>query len=148
MAQFPSPALVGFADIRRQAIDDWPQYLLAGQQFLGLAERAHHARHPNFTPEILFNLITMAIEKLVMSALMRIGRLPDNHTLHDLTAALETWLPDTVRDQAAALRSLDSFQEICDPYASSTKTPSLAEIDMMLALARQLEQRLEAAVSP
>ena len=90
-------SLVALADIRPRAIDDWAQYRLEGEQFLRLAEQAHHRQKKAFTPTILYNLVTMAIEKLVMAALMRCGRLPDNHTLHVLVAARDRWLPETVR---------------------------------------------------
>jgi len=145
MALIPQPALVGFADIRPQAIDDWQQYKLAGQQFLNLAETAFRKKKKAFTTEILYNLIAMAIEKLVMGGLMEIGRLPDNHTMHDLVAALAQWLPDTVRGMEHSLCALDSYQDICDPYACTIKSPTMTEIETMLGLARQLEKRLDAA---
>lgn len=138
--------LVGFDDIRRQAIDDWQQYRLHGGQYLALAERAHASRNRIFTPEILYNLITMAIEKMVMGALMRIGRLPDNHTMHDLVAALEQWLPLALAgDLAEGLRRLDAYQDICDPYAGSFTPPTATEIEAMLAIARRLEEQLAAS---
>ena len=135
-------SLVALADIRPRAIDDWAQYRLEGEQFLRLAEQAHHRQKKAFTPTILYNLVTMAIEKLVMAALMRCGRLPDNHTLHDLVAALERWLPETVRGVAGPLCELDSFQDICDPYAGTITAPSRREVESMLILARKLEERL------
>ena len=135
-------SLVALADIRPRAIDDWAQYRLEGEQFLRLAEQAHHRQKKAFTPTILYNLVTMAIEKLVMAALMRCGRLPDNHTLHDLVAALERWLPETVRGLAEPLCRLDSFQDICDPYAGTMTSPSAGEVQSMLILARKLEERL------
>ena len=135
-------SLVALADIRPRAIDDWAQYRLEGEQFLRLAEQAHHRQKKAFTPTILYNLVTMAVEKLVMAALMRCGRLPDNHTLHDLVAALERWLPETVRGLAGPLCELDSFQDICDPYAGTITAPSRREVESMLILARKLEERL------
>ena len=135
------PALVGFADIRPLAIEDWEQYRREGEQYLNLAEGAFLHKKKAFTTEILYNLIAMAIEKLVMGALMEIGRLPYNHTMHDLVAALVEWLPGTIQGLEESVRVLDSYQEICDPYICTIKVPTAAEIDDMLALARQLEQR-------
>ena len=142
MSLLSQPNLVGFADIRTQAIEDWQQYRIEGQQYLNLAERAYRKKNQNFTTEILYNLIAMGIEKLVMSSLMAIGRLPYNHTMHDLVAALEEWLPETIRGLEDPIRNLDSYQDICDPYIVSVKIPSMTEIETMLTLARQLEQRL------
>jgi hypothetical protein len=144
MTNFARPALVGFADIRTQAIEDWQQYKLEGRQYLRLAEQACCKKKKAFTTEILYNLIAMGIEKLVMSSLMAIGRLPYNHTMHDLVAALEEWQPNSIRGLEEPIRNLDSYQDICDPYTVSVKTPTMTEIETMLTLARQLEQRLEA----
>lgn len=145
MANISLSPLVGFADIRTQAIDDWQEYKGEGRQYLQLAETAFRKKNKTFTTEILYNLIAMAIEKLVMSALMEIGRLPYNHTMHDLVDALERWMPEAVEGIGEPIRQLDSYQDICDPYVCSIKIPTIEEIEIMLRLTRQLEQRLEAA---
>lgn len=147
MANISPRSLVGFAEIRTQAIDDWQEYKIQGRQFLCLAESAFRSKNKTFTTEILYNLIAMAIEKLVMGALMEIGHLPYNHTMHDLMTALEQWMPEAIQGLAEPIRQLDSFQDICDPYACSIKIPTVAEIETMLGLTRQLEQRLEAATA-
>ncbi|MDD2464930.1 MAG: hypothetical protein PHI97_13115 [Desulfobulbus sp.] len=147
MANMTPSSLVGFADIRTQAIDDWQEYKAEGRQFLQLAETAFLKKKKAFTSEILYNLIAMGIEKLVMSALMEIGRLPYNHTMHDLVDALEQWMPETIRGLEEPIRHLDSYQDICDPYACSIKIPTVEEIETMLGLARQLEHRLESATA-
>ncbi|MGD9947631.1 MAG: hypothetical protein AB7U29_04020 [Desulfobulbus sp.] len=145
MANISPSSLVGFADIHTQAIDDWQEYKVEGRQFLQLAETAFRKKKKAFTTEILYNLIAMAIEKLVMSALMEIGRLPYNHTMRDLVDALERWMPETIQGMEESIRHLDSYQDICDPYVCSIKIPTVEEIESMLGLARQLEQRLESA---
>jgi hypothetical protein len=142
MANMTHPALVGFADIRPQAVEDWQQFQLEGRQYLNLAETAFRKQNKTFTLEILYNLIAMAIEKLVMSGLMAIGRLPYNHTMHDLVDALERWLPEVIRGLEDPIRNLDSYQDICDPYVCSVTIPTAEEIAHMLGLARQLERRL------
>ncbi|MBM9537735.1 hypothetical protein [Desulfobulbus alkaliphilus] len=147
MLHFPNqaqPDLVGFADIRPHPIADWQQYRREGQQYLDLAQAAFLREKKAFTTEILYNLIAMAIEKLVMAALMEIGRLPYNHTMHDLVAALKQWLPETIQGLEAQVCSLDRYQDICDPYAWSIRIPTRDEIQTMLELARNLEQRLNA----
>ena len=135
-------ALVGFADIRPQAIDDWEQYRLEGHQYLNLAQSAFVNKNKAFTAEIIYNLMAMGIEKLVMASLMEIGRLPYNHTMHDLVAALEQWLPEAIRDLEEQVRDLDRYQDMCDPYNCTIRVPNRSEIKTMLGLARQLEQRL------
>lgn len=145
MANISPLSLVGFADIHTQAIENWQDFKAEGQQFLQLAETAFRKKKKAFTTEILYNLIAMAIEKLVMGALMEIGRLPNNHTMYDLVDALEHWLPETIKGMEEPIRQLDSYQNICDPYACSIKIPTVEEIETMLRLARQLQQRLDSA---
>ena len=143
----PDSALVGFADIRTQSIEDWQNFRVEGLQFLHLAENAYAKKKKAFTPEILYNLIAMAIEKLAMSALMHIGRLPYNHTMHDLADALEEWIPAAIAGMEESVRALDKHQEICDPYSFTLRTPSMDDIAHMLQLARILEQRLAPGVA-
>ena len=145
MAGIAQTPLVGFADIRTQAIDDWQEYKAEGKQYLCLAEAAFVNKNKVFTAEILYNLVAMGIEKLVMGALMEIGRLPYNHTMHDLVDALVQWMPESVAGMEESIRGLDSYLEICDPYACIIKVPTSEEITSMLGLARELEQRLEVA---
>ena len=145
MAKGPGPALVGFADIRTEAIDDWQEYHKEGEQFLHLAENAFEHNNQAFTMDILYNLIAMGIEKVVMSSLMEIGQLPYNHTMRDLADALEKWLPAGIGDLGESIRHLDSYQDICDPYACTIRVPTRDEIQSMLHLARQLEAQLQAA---
>lgn len=143
MHPLPHAMLVQPGDIRPMAIDNWQQFQQEGEQFLTLAERAFAKKTKAFTTEILYNLTAMAMEKLVMSALMRIGRLPDNHTLGDLAAALTRWLPEAARGLTEAICALDRFQEICDPEGATILPPALADIKAMLLLARRLERRLQ-----
>ena len=147
MANMSTSPLVGFEDICTQSIENFEEFKVEGLQYLQLAENAFAKKKKAFTTEILYNIAAMAIEKLVMSALMEIGRLPYNHTMHDLVDALEKWMPETVVGMADSIRELDSYQEICDPDAISTIVPTVSEIEHMLVLARILQHRLEAATA-
>jgi hypothetical protein len=137
---FAGPPLVGFADIRTPPIDHWEQYRLEGQQYLNLADGAFTRKKAAFTPIILYNIFTMAIEKLVMSALMEVGRLPYNHTMHDLVEAMELWLPDVIAGMGERLRALDRFQEICDLENTQIIEPTVEELEQMLQISRELER--------
>jgi len=52
-------------------LDGWQLYRRDGEQFLRTAVSAHQRGNPRFTPEIVYNLVAMAIEKLIMALLMR-----------------------------------------------------------------------------
>lgn len=84
-----------------------------------------------FTPEILYNIIAMGIEKQIMGLLMYRGVLPENHTLRDLLAGLKTVI-EVPEDVAGALVSMDGFQEICVIEFYKRKIPTDDDIKVFL----------------
>ncbi|MBI4793000.1 MAG: hypothetical protein HY789_09835, partial [Deltaproteobacteria bacterium] len=109
MASAASPrGLVGLADVRFVALKGWEEYLHEGDQYLTTARRAFANQRQVFTAEILYNVIAMAIEKLVMGALMQSGNLPYNHTMRDLAEAMEERFPGRLGDIRERLLVLDA----------------------------------------
>ncbi|MDR9501526.1 MAG: hypothetical protein RI601_07000 [Desulfurivibrionaceae bacterium] len=131
--------LVGFGDIRRDPIGGWQDFLKEGGQFLATAVNGHAKRQEVFTSEILYNLVGMAIEKLVMALLMQSGNLPYNHTMHDLVESMEEFLPGDLANLGEELKALDGFQEICDIASYNITPPTMAEIAGMLELAKEVQ---------
>ena len=122
-------------------IENWQDYRRDGEQFLHTALMARKKDKKHFTPEILYNLTGMAIEKLIMAYLMKNGDLADNHTMGDLLTSLER---HTGRqpELAEKLRFLDSFQEICDLEAYSVKIPTEEDTDVILAIGEEIREYL------
>jgi len=114
-------------------IDNWQEYLRDGEQFLRTATKAYENKRRAFSPETLYNLTAMAIEKYIMAFLMQRGDLAENHTMTDLAAALERHIGPQP-DLFANLLLLDSFQDICDfelaRYApiSQLQVPTIIDI--------------------
>ena len=131
--------LIGFEDIKSHAITGWEEFLREGRQYLNTARRAFAGRRQVFTAEILYNIIAMAIEKLVMAALMQSGNLPYNHTMRDLAEAMEEHFPGRLGNIKDRLLALDAFQEICDIDTFQIIPPSREDIPAMLELASELE---------
>ena len=131
----PPTHLVGFADIKRDPIAGWQQFLGEGNEFLATASKAFALERKAFTPEILYNLVAMAIEKLIMAMLMKSGNLPYNHTMHDLVDSMNDFLPGELMNLGDELKALDAYQEICDVESYSINPPAMAEVAMMLELA-------------
>jgi hypothetical protein len=122
-------------------IDNWQEYRRDGEQFLHTAVSAANSRNPRFTPDTLYNLVAMAIEKLIMAFLMRHGDLADNHTMLDLLRALERHI--AIRpDLAGEFAYLDAFQEICAIDTYSCRTPSTADIGRITAVGREIRELL------
>ena len=119
-------------------IRDWEQFLQDGEAFLKTATGAFSRKKRAFTPEILYNIIAMAIEKFVMAALMRAGVMPCNHTMADLVEAMEKTFPGALTNIRKNLLALDKYQEICDVDNFRMTSPGLDEIPAMLELAERL----------
>ncbi|WP_457574158.1 hypothetical protein [Desulfolithobacter sp.] len=134
----PTGNVIPLDGIRRNPIDDWEDFLREGREYLATARGGYARRRNIFTPEILYNLIAMAIEKFVMAALMFHGTLPYNHTMHDLVEAMDQTFPGAIDTMRERLLSLDRYQEICDLDTYHIDPPSLEEITDMLVLAEQL----------
>lgn len=132
-------SFVSFTDIIKNPIEDWPKYLEEGKAFLATAQNAYTSERKIFTPEILYNVVAMGIEKLIMAMLMKSGNLPYNHTIGDLVDAMDEFIPGNMKKLGAKLKALDAFQEICDLEKYTIKIPTKDEIKQMLSLAQELK---------
>lgn len=134
-------ALVGFADIKKaRSIDGWEEFLHDGEAFLKTGVAAYVKGKKAFTPEILYNIIAMAIEKFVMAALMQRGALPYNHTMGDLVESMNEVFPDGMSDIKNGLLDLDRYQEICDVDTFNIIPPAMEAIPAMLDLAQKMQE--------
>lgn len=135
------PPLVGLHDIKPAvAITGWEDFFKDGEGFFNTAKGAFVKEKTQFTPEILYNIIAMAIEKYIMAALMRHGALPYNHTMADMIEAMEETFADGVAELKDGLLKMDSYQEICDPEEFTIIAPRLRDIPEMLDLASGMRE--------
>ena len=93
-------------------IENWKEYRSDGETFLKTAQAAHRKKKKAFSPEAIYNITCMGIEKLIMAFLMKNGDLADNHTMKDLLGSLMRHL-EIEPELAGKLLLLDSFQQIC-----------------------------------
>jgi HEPN domain-containing protein len=134
--------LAGFPAPGSEPIKGWEDFLREGKQFLATANKAYSRGKAAFTAPILYNLVAMAIEKLIMALLMKNGKLPLNHTMHDLVGAIDEFLPGELAGLGEELKRLDGFQEICDMESCSISPPTMAQISGMLTLALEVQSRV------
>lgn len=122
-------------------IDEWQEYLRDGKQFLRVADAAFRQRKKAFSPETLYNLTCMGIEKIIMAFLMSRGDLAENHTMGDLQRAVEQHLgPD--QEFARKMQYLDSFQEICDLETYRVQIPTTKEVETFVAIGEDVQEML------
>ncbi len=95
-------------------------------------------RETVFTPEILYNILGMAIEKYCMALLYYKESMPENHTFLDLVAAmgLVVSLPEDIQEE---LETLQGYQEICSLSTYVRIPPDRAAILNMVETTRKLE---------
>ena len=124
-------------------ISGWEDFFRHGEGYLNAAARAHRKNVQAFTPEILYNLAAMAIEKFVMAALMRHGAMPYNHTMADLVEAMEQTFPGRLGQIREDLLRLDKYQEICDLDGFKISPPRPEEIPAMLEVAEKLRELVQ-----
>jgi len=119
-------------------IDNWQEYQRDGEQFLAVASRAYEQKKKAFTPDTLYNLTCMGIEKLIMAFLMYNGDFAENHTMADLSRALEQHLGTDI-NLAGKMAYLDSFQEICEVESYSVRIPEEKDIPTILAIGEEIK---------
>lgn len=118
-------------------IDNWRDYRRDGNQFLKTALGAYSKKKKAFSADTLYNLICMAIEKLIMAFLMKNGDLAENHTMADLLRALQLHLGD-MPALAENLLYLNDFQEICDLEQFTIRIPAEADVIRFLAIGEEV----------
>lgn len=123
-------------------IDNWQDFLRDGEQFLNTAIGAVAKRKKSFTPDTIYNLTAMAIEKYIMATLMQHGQLAENHTMADLHRAIEPITGPLPRNLVKDMRFMDSFQEICDPDSYVRRDPSENDLDRILATGQAIRDLL------
>ncbi|PHR29088.1 MAG: hypothetical protein COA36_05245 [Desulfotalea sp.] len=122
-------------------IDNWQDYLREGEQFLKTADGAFRKKAKAFSPDTLYNITCMAIEKLIMAFLMKNGDLAENHTMRDLLFALEKHLGH-VPGLADKLMYLDTFQEICDIDKYNIVIPTEQDVIRFLSIGKDIKELL------
>lgn len=132
--------------MRLVQIDNWRDYQRDGEQFLKTAQGAYDRKKKTFTPETLYNLTCMAIEKLIMAFLMKNGDLAENHTMADLLRALQLHLGE-IPALAEKLLYLDGFQEICDLDEYTINIPTEADVIRFLSIGEEVRAVLYPHIS-
>ena len=99
----------------------WQEFMTEGDAYLKTATGG--AKRPGiFTPEILYNLLAMAIEKHFMAALVFKGTLADNHTFTDLINSAKDICPLS-EAVAEELLALEVYQNICPVFDGYNRDP-------------------------
>lgn len=76
-----------------------------------------------FTPDFIYNIAVMSVEKYFMAYFLKKNILPPNHTIADLVMFMKQYqvIPDHLETR---LLFMNDFQEICSLEQYNRKTPT------------------------
>jgi hypothetical protein len=120
----------------RAAMKEWPVYWDKGEAYLKTSHGMDGKRE-KFGPDIVYNLVSMAVEGLFMGYFMGRGGLPENHTLRDLVEFSRHYLA-LPPDVAEGLLAMNELQLICSVEHFSVKLPTWDEIERFIGWADTL----------
>jgi hypothetical protein len=119
------------------------EFLKEGDAYLKTVRNS--GKRPDvFNPEIVFNLVGMAIEKLMMATLMHSGCLPENHTFRDLAEAWRAAVGEMEPGRRRLLESLDAHNNLCSLAAFQQTIPSPETMAGFVELAEDLQREAHA----
>jgi hypothetical protein len=110
--------------------------LQEGEDFFRVV-RASDRRPVVFTPEIVHNLLGMALEKFAMAILMCSGDLPDNHTFSDLIRALKAKIPVGAQVEEALL-GMDAESDLCSLEIRRSSIPGPERMALLVGIGERL----------
>ncbi len=117
---------------------DWYDHVVAGIQYLKTAINGQS--RPNvFTNELTFNLITLALEKLLIGLSLHHGKMPQHHRLESLVLAVAEMEPIDAK-LIKSIKDIESYQDLCSLEASSCPIPNDMEIQTMLKIGKEVER--------
>jgi hypothetical protein len=112
--------------MRKENENDWEIFYAEGLRYREIAEKTA-GNSVKFTPEILYNLSCIAIEKLFMGYFLKVKFMPYNHTLQDLVESMKELRPVPPELEECLMR-MNSFQEICSIERYSRRIPSAGDV--------------------
>ena len=120
-----------------QPLVDWQEYVKEGHQYFKTA--VNGIKRPEvFTPELVYQITAMAIEKMLVGLSQFHRQMPGDHTLEGLVEGLDQICPleAHLAEQVKALGRLDNM---CLLEPVNRLIPDDREISAMLETASQVE---------
>lgn len=108
--------------------EEWKQFIDDGNKYLKTAINGSK-RKEIFTPNLLYNIVAMAIEKYFMGYLLYHKKMPENHTLGDLARSVKE-VSSIDNDLARNIAYMDAFQEICALDTHKLRIPNEEDIEV------------------
>ena len=118
-------------------LEGYDTMIKGADSYYGSAKRAFN-KDSKFTTELVFNIITMAIEKYLVGLLMSKGIMPMNHVIKYLLEETEEYFKlDNVIQQNLA--KVDDYLYICSMDDFTKKVPSKEEMGSIMDAVERLK---------
>ncbi len=121
--------------------NSWSVFYRDGISFMNTAEKSL-ARPDVFTPEIIYNLASMAIEKLIMAVSLKQGSLPYIHTMSSMGNHAKEILSLDDAD-IHDMERMDSMQMMCSNDELFHSSITAGDIPFILSIARRILEKTE-----
>jgi hypothetical protein len=124
---------------------EWPVYYEDGKKFINIV-RGISDQDKKFTPEILYNIACMGIEKLFMAYFIKVGKLPSNHTLQDLVESMKI-VREIPAELEAELMHMNGFQEICSIEMYNRVIPTWDDVKTFIRTVNMTESYIQEIIA-
>jgi len=132
------------SEAEQRVEDGAAEFWAEGVRYHDVCLRAWPAK-PVFTPEIIYQMSAMAMEKMFMAWMTEQSALPENHTLRDLVRAADKIeaLPIELRKD---LLRMDRFMDLCPLVPMNLPKPQEADVPSFLSVMGECRVWLEPRV--
>ena len=112
------------------AITKWTDFYIDGERYLNVIQGGVN-KPEKFTPDIIYNLACMTIEKFFMAYFILIEFLPYNHTLIDLVDSIKEkeYIPEYLEKR---LLKMNEYQEICSIETYMRTIPQKEDVSLFI----------------
>lgn len=122
---------------------DWDFYYKEGIGFYNTAANSLAGKGKSFNNELLFNIVSMSMERMLVSLLLYNNVMPLSETVSGLIRELKdvvTW-PEEFRSE---VRWLNKFVHLCSLDPSPMKVPDDEEMKKVMKIATEVKERVTA----
>jgi hypothetical protein len=119
-------------------IEGYEQMIRHADGYFNTASRAY-SKKSVFSDELIFNILTMSIEKFLVGLLMSKGIMPVNHVIKYLLMETNQYF-DLDKDVSQKLEMVDHYLDICSIDEFMKITPSHEELGKLRDATEQLKK--------
>jgi HEPN domain-containing protein len=128
------------------AIEGYDTMIKGADSYYNSAKKSFYKGDNKFNEELVFNILTMSVEKYLVGLLMSKGNMPMNHVIKYLLQEAEEYftLDKIIHEQLA---KVDDYLYICSMDDFTKKVPSKEELENILLAVDKLKEFTHANVT-